>query len=124
MKKSKKLLKNKLPSLQYVNTNCPLSGDVDDFIRSIKKFRTKNGPRPYQKNRERTDTLVRRLLTKHNVIGTISARFWYLEGYCILIQKSPEQVVKDLRRARKIARRAARLEKRKNAKSKNSISRH
>lgn len=112
MKKSK----HKLLPLQYVNTNAPLPGDVDDFLRAVKRYRLKKGSKPYQKNRERADRLVRRLLSKHNVIGTISARFWYMEGLCILVQKSAEQVARDLRRAKKILRRAARLEKRKHGK--------
>jgi hypothetical protein len=118
MKKSSKKNKRKLIPIQYVNTNAPLPGDVNDFLKAIKRYWLKNGPRVYQKNRERTDHLVRRLLTKHNVIGTISARFWYLDAYCMLIQKSAEQIAKDLRRAKKILRRQARLEKRKKHASK------
>lgn len=98
--------KHKLLPLKYVNTNCPLPGDVDDFLRAVKKFRTKKGSKPYQKNRDRADRLVRRLLMKHNVIGTISARFWYLEAICMLIKKSNAQVAKEYKLARKLARRA------------------
>lgn len=105
MKKSKRSKKIKLPPVQYVNTNCPIATDVDDFLKAIRRFRLKNGSKPYIKNRVRCDALVRRLLSKHHVAGTVSARFWYMEGICILIQKTPEQLQKDFKRAHAIAKR-------------------
>lgn len=106
MKKQKHSTKIKIPLLTYVNTNCPLTGDVNDFLDAVKRFRKKKGPKPYQKNRDCADLLVRRLLTKHHVIGTISSRFWYMEAMNILVAKTPEQVAKEMKMLREVAKKA------------------